>query len=314
MARKPRLHLPGALYHVILRGNARQDVFFDEDDRRRFYGLLEEGVRRFGYRVHAFCLMTNHIHLALQQGGKPLSGAMQNLSFRYARHINGTRGRVGHLFEGRYKALLVDVDSYGLELVRYIHLNPVRAGLVTDPVDYLHSGHSGYLGRRSFAFLTTDWVLGQFGERAATAQRAYARFVAEGVSEGHRQEFHRGPMDTRVIGPDRFTEQVLSANGQRLPRAAPRLDQIVAYVCAGSGLTEEMLRAPGKNRAAAHCRALIGWLAKITRSAPLVEVARRFDRDLSSLSHAVVRLEHAALEGKPLAEALRQHHDAISQA
>ena len=130
MARKPRLHLPGGLYHVILRGNARQDVFLTPSDRAYFYALLAEGVVRFGYRVHAFCLMSNHLHLALQAGDSALSAGMQNLSFRYTRYLNARLGRVGHVFQGRFKAYLVDQDRYGLALVRYLHLNSVRAGLV----------------------------------------------------------------------------------------------------------------------------------------------------------------------------------------
>ena len=114
-------------------------------DRSFFYRLLEEGTRRFDYRVHAFCLMNNHLHLAMQAGEQPLSKGVQNLSFRYTRHINRRLDRVGHLFQGRYKALLVDEQSYGLELVRYIHLNPVRAQLVRDPARYAYSGHLGYL-------------------------------------------------------------------------------------------------------------------------------------------------------------------------
>ena len=127
MARKPRLHIPGGLYHVILRGNAQQDVFFTPADRRCFYELLTEGTARFDYRVHAFCLMTNHLHLALQVGDLELSAGMQNLSFRYTRYLNTRLNRVGHLFQGRFKAFLVDQDRYGLALVRYLHLNPVRA-------------------------------------------------------------------------------------------------------------------------------------------------------------------------------------------
>jgi len=95
MARKPRLHIPGALYHVILRGNARQDIFFTPEDRGAFYELLAEGVRRFGYRVHAFCLMSNHVHLALQAGDESLSRGLQNLAFRYTRHVNTARKRAG---------------------------------------------------------------------------------------------------------------------------------------------------------------------------------------------------------------------------
>jgi REP element-mobilizing transposase RayT len=109
MARKPRLHYPGAFYHVILRGNFRQDTFL---------------VERYRYRIHAFCLMSNHVHLAIQVGVVPLSRIMQNFCFRYTRWLNQQQERVGHLFQGRYKAVLLDADSYLLELTRYIHLNP----------------------------------------------------------------------------------------------------------------------------------------------------------------------------------------------
>lgn len=111
MARKPRIHLSGGLYHVIFRGNGGQSVFLNDEDRYRFYLLLQEGTCRFGYRVHAFCLMTNHIHLVLQVSETPLSRGMQNLSFRFTKWINWRQKRTGHLFQGRYKAVLVDGDS-----------------------------------------------------------------------------------------------------------------------------------------------------------------------------------------------------------
>ena len=162
MARKPRLLYPGALYHAILRGNNGQTIFFDHKDRTRFCLLLQEGIERFGHRIHAFCLMTNHVHLAIQMGGIPLSRIMQNLSFRYTRWANWRQKRSGHLFQGRYKAVLVDADSYLEELTRYIHLNPVRAGIVKEPEDYPWSGHRAYLGLEMIPWLTTDWVLSQF--------------------------------------------------------------------------------------------------------------------------------------------------------
>jgi len=141
MARKPRVHLPGALYHVILRGNGNQAIFFDEKDRNRFYSLIQEGIERFGHRIHAFCLMSNHVHIAIQVAEVSLSRILQNLSFRYTRWINWRLGRSGHLFQGRYKAVLVDGDIYLKEMTRYIHLNPVRARMVKEPKDYLWSGH-----------------------------------------------------------------------------------------------------------------------------------------------------------------------------
>ncbi|MDT8445224.1 MAG: transposase, partial [Desulfuromonadales bacterium] len=129
MARKPRIHFPGAVYHVILRGNARQDIIFDDKDRCRFYLLMQEGLQRYNHRVLAFCLLNNHAHLAIQVGNVSLSRIIQNLSFRYTRWVNWRQKRIGHLFQGRHKAILVDADSYLLELVAYIHLNPVRAGM-----------------------------------------------------------------------------------------------------------------------------------------------------------------------------------------
>ena len=120
MARKPRVYYHGALYHVTLRGNAGQTVFFDNRDRTHFYLLVQEGIERFRHRIHAFCLMNNHVHLAIQVADIPLSRIIQNLSFRYTRWINWRQSRLGHLFQGRYKAVLVDADAYLLELTRYI--------------------------------------------------------------------------------------------------------------------------------------------------------------------------------------------------
>ena len=313
MPRKSRLHLRGGLYHVILRGNAGHDIFFEEEDRFFFYSLLDEGTRRFGYRVHAFCLMNNHIHLALQMGGQPLSKGLQNLTFRYARHINKTQNRAGHLFQGRYKALLVDADSYGLELVRYIHLNPVRERLVTDPADYEYSGHTGYLGKRAFSFLTTDWVLSQFDERVAIARRRYLQFIAEAMGQRQPAEFHQSK-ENRVLGDDRFVAHALQASGEPVGVRKPNLDRIVAYVCKGSGLNEEQLARAGKGRAEAQTRALIGWLAVNSSNVTLTEVARRFRRDLSGISRAVSDLERIASEDGAKRKALAVHQNAISEA
>ena len=120
MARKPRIHYPGAVYHVILRGNAGQPIFFDDRDRYRLYLIVQFVVEKFGCRVHGFCFMTNHAHFVLQTGDISLSRIMQNLSLRYTKWINYTQSRTGHVFQGRYKALLLDADIYLMELVRYV--------------------------------------------------------------------------------------------------------------------------------------------------------------------------------------------------
>ena len=288
MARKSRIHLPGGLYHVIFRGNGGQDVFLTAADRYRFYLLLQEGTCRFGYRVHAFCLMDNHIHLALQVGDIPLSRGMQNLSFRYTRWINWRQKRTGHLFQGRYKAVLVDGDSYLLELVRYIHLNPVRAGIVTSPEDYPWSGHRAYLGREILPWLTTDWMLTQFGKSVAKAQSAYLVFVLDGLDEEHRPEFHGAGVDSRLLGDDNFMERCLIDTGGLPLRLTAQ--QIVDKVCTAYHIDMAVLQSKSQQRSTAEARAVAGWLARESGCVTLSDVARLVNRDVGSISSAVRRL------------------------
>lgn len=146
MPRQPRIHFPGAVYHVMLRGNGGQDIFLDSGDRSRFLFLLQQGVERFGHRIHAYCLMSNHVHFALQVANVSLSKIMQNLGFRYTQYFNRKLERSDHLFQGRFKAILLDEENYLLELVRYIHRNPVRAGMVKDLDEFVWSSHGCYLG------------------------------------------------------------------------------------------------------------------------------------------------------------------------
>ena len=312
MARKSRLHAPGGLYHVILRGNARQDVFFTPADRAVFYELLSEGVTRFHYRVHAFCLMSNHVHLALQAGDVPLSAGMQNLSFRYTRYVNKTQNRVGHVFQGRYKAYLVDQDAYGLALVRYIHLNPVRANMVSNPGAYRWSSYRAYLVREKLAWLTTDWVLGQFSARLVTARARFAAFVAAGKEEGHSALYYGGEADNRVVGEADFVKTVIKR--PRRPARPPALSALIEYVCALQGLDPQGLRAPGRNRQAAQARTLIAWLAVQTRAATLETIAQHFNRSASTFSHLVARLERLSLDSPETKAALREHLYTVIQA
>ena len=304
MARKPRIHLPGGLYHVILRGNGGQPVFLAEDDRYRFYLLLQEGTCRFGYRVHAFCLMTNHIHLALQAGDIPLSRGLQNLSFRYTRWINWREKRTGHLFQGRYKAVLVDGDSYLLELTRYIHLNPVRCGMVNEPGEYPWSSHRAYLGKDFLPWLTTEWMLGQFGKSVAKARVAYRTYVMDGLDEEHRPEFHGGREDPRLLGDDIFVDKCLAGIGETPRRLT--IQGIVGKVCKEYNIDEAALRMQSQQRAASQARAVIGWLARELGCTTISEVGRLVNRDVGSISSAVRRLSNRMQKEAELAHQVRR--------
>ena len=303
MARKPRIHLPGGLYHVIFRGNGGQGVFLSDADRYRFYLLLQEGTHRFGYRVHTFCLMTNHIHLALQVDDIPLSRGMQNLSFRYTRWINWREKRAGHLFQGRYKAVLVDVESYLRELVRYIHLNPVRAGMVTSPEDYPWSGHRAYLGKEILPWLTTDWMLAHFGESVTKARAAYMAFVLDGLDEKRRPEFHGAGVDSRLLGDDNFMDKcLLGSGGMPLHLTA---QQIIDKVCIAYQIELSILKAKSQQRIPSEARAVAGWLARESGCVTLSDVAKVVNRDVGSISSSVRRLSDRIQEEPELAYRVR---------
>lgn len=179
MPRQARCHYEGAVYHVMLRGNAQGDVFFDDGDRARFSWLLEECCKRYQCKVYAFCYMSNHVHLIIKVIDIPLSKLMHNVTFRYTNWINKKLKRVGHLFQGRYKAKLILDDPYLLTVVRYIHLNPVAANIIKDPSHTYWSSHCDYLGAEIHPWVETEFVLEIFSDNKAKAIEAYKKFIFE---------------------------------------------------------------------------------------------------------------------------------------
>lgn len=182
MARPLRLEFPGALYHVTSRGDRREPVYEDDEDRQRFLAFLAEVIKAVNWCCHAYCLMTNHYHLVVETPDGNLSKGMRQLNGVYTQAFNRRHQRAGHLFQGRYKAILVDRDTYLLELARYVVLNPVRAGMVTAPGEWPWSSYNAMVGQApSPAWLATDGLLAHFAKRRATARRRYVAFVAEGT-------------------------------------------------------------------------------------------------------------------------------------
>ena len=291
MARKPRIHAPGATYHVILRGNARQDIFSDDQDRYRFYEILQKAHERFRFRVHAFCLMTNHVHLEIQVGEFPLSRIMQNIALRYTQWFNWRHKKSGHVFQGRYKAVMVDADAYLLELAAYIHLNPVRAGMTDQPENHRWSSHRAYLGKENLSWLETGFILSQFSTDEKKARTQFARFVGGRVNEGRRDEFHGvKTQDSRIFGDDRFVDIVL-AEAESLPERKPDVHAVVAAVKTIYGLSDELLRSRGRERKSCEARGLAAWATLEISSGKLTELAKLLGRDSSTLTCAVRRME-----------------------
>lgn len=286
MARKPRLHVPGGFYHVILRGNGGQDIFFSVDDTKYFESLVSEGIKRFGHRIHCYCWMKNHVHLVIQIANTPLSKIIQNISFRYTLYINNKYSRKGHLFQGRYKAILVDPQSYLLQLVRYINLNPVRAKIVNKPEEYRWSSYRAYLGKSSCDWLITDFVLSFFSENKSEALNDYQQFIVDGLQEGYRKEFNNGSAQGLVLGNDQFVEEVLRA-AESKNEYLISMEKIITSVCRSFNINNQELTLPSRAREISKIRTIIAYLIMEYGNCSLTEYCRFIRRDISTLSNAV---------------------------
>lgn len=226
MARPLRLEYSGAIYHLTARGNARGEIFLDNADRELFLACLGEAVARFGWLCHAFCLMGNHYHLLVETPEANLSRGMRQLNGVYTQRFNRRHQRVGHVFQGRYKAIVVERGSHLLELCRYVVLNPVRAGMVKQAARYKWSSYAATLGAASCPdWLSTDWLLAQFGKRRSVARKRYADFVAQGAGQPSPWDGLRGQV---LLGSERFAEQMrplLEGTDalQEIPRTQRRL-------------------------------------------------------------------------------------------
>ncbi len=183
MSRPLRIEYPGALYHVIARGNGKADIFLDDEDRFKLLDTLDNCANTFNFICHGYCIMGNHYHLLIETPDANLSAGIQWINSVYAQYFNKKNDRVGHVFQGRFKAIIVQRDTYLLELCRYIVLNPVRAGIVNNPAKYKWSSYRHMIGSAvTRQFLTTEWVLAQFGSNTSFARNSYTKFVMEGIN------------------------------------------------------------------------------------------------------------------------------------
>lgn len=206
MARPLRLEYPGALYHVTARGDRREDIYLHDRDRSGFLALLGEVCERFNWRIPAYCLMSNHYHLLVETPDDNLSKGMRQLNGVYTQRFNRRHGRVGHVFQGRYQALLVQKAGYLLELSRYIVLNPVRARMVRTAREWRWSSYRATIGQANApAWLQTDELLAQFSKQRARAARAYAQFVREGIAQPSPWQALRHQL---FLGDERFIAQL----------------------------------------------------------------------------------------------------------
>lgn len=227
MARPVRIEFSGALYHVTSRGDRRELIYEDDVDREMFLNVFGQVVDDFNWLCHAYCLMSNHYHLVIETPEGNLSKGMRQLNGVFTQASNRRHGRSGHLFQGRYKSILVDADAYLLELTRYVVLNPVRAGMVRDPGGWVWSSYQAMMGAASVPFwLATDGLLAQFGQNRKTAISRYADFTARGIG---RDSVWKNLNRQVFLGDDRFVTRMQEnivglskdVNIPRIQRRAP---------------------------------------------------------------------------------------------
>ncbi len=242
MARPLRIEYPHAVYHITSRGNARQDIFVDDEDRAAFLDVLAKTLDRFNWLCHAFCLMSNHYHLLIETVDPTLARGMRHLNGVYTQAFNRRHKRSGHLFQGRYKAILVEKDSHLLELARYVVLNPVRARMVRSCKDWRWSSYRATAGLEPTPpFLTTKWILTQFAGSPSRARKAYRKFVSAGRGEEVWQKL-KGQI---YYGSDEFIEQHVP-EGSRVLREIPREQRLI-----NRPTIEDIFRADSEERAIA---------------------------------------------------------------
>jgi putative transposase len=209
MARPLRIEYEGAFYHITARGNERNTIFYDKTDYERFKGYLKEAKERYGYILHCYVLMTNHYHLLIETPQGNMSQVMHYVNASYTNYLNKKRGRSGHLFQGRYKAILIDHNNYLLELSRYVHLNPVRAHLVERPEEYAHSSYRSYISKEREAIVSPEFILGMIYRDHKSAASRYRAFVEMAIGkkvQNPLKEVYGGV----ILGSQQFIKDALS--------------------------------------------------------------------------------------------------------
>jgi putative transposase len=329
MPRKARIDAPGAFHHIIIRGIERRKIFRNDADRVNFSDRLGGIVVDTQTQCFAWALIANHAHMLFRTGRVPIATVMRKLLTGYAVSFNRRYRRHGQLFQNRYKSILCQEDVYLKELVRYIHLNPLRAGLVSDMKGldrYPFSGHSVIMGRTKNEWQNTDYVLGLFDDTRSKARRRYRAFVQKGIAEGKRPDLTGGGLirslggwgaikglrksgirfkgDERILGDSDFVESVLSESNERLERKyhlqAKGYDFSAVVKRVGELLdlkVNEILRA-GKQPQIVKARSLICFWANRELGMTTVDIAKRLGVCQSAVSRSSLRGEKIAKENQ----------------
>ena len=265
MARKTRIEFEGAFYHVISRGNQRQKVFKQEDDFTKYLETVAKYKERYSFALYAYVLMSNHMHLLMETDKAPLSKIIQGINQSYTIYYNRKYRTVGHLFQGRYKAILCNRDEYLLTLLKYIHLNPVRAKIAETAADYKWSSHSAYAGSSGKGSpVDTDSVLRLFAHDKAAARKLYRQFMGDTTTAIKKEDIY-ATVDQRILGDEEFVERIREKSGRdikgRKRTKTYSLPEIAGAVEEIYGVSLNELRQKGKARRLTAAKKMVSLVA-----------------------------------------------------
>ena len=326
MPRKARLDTPGALHHIMVRGINRSDIFDDDQDRSRFLTRLGQNILETQSSLYAWVLMETHVHLLVRSGQQGISALMRKLLTWYPQYYNRRHRRTGHLFENRYKSILCEEENYLLALVRYVHLNPIRAKVVRTMGEldrYPWSGHRMMIGKDDYPWMDRAYILGQFARAKGKAIRAYHRFVQEGLGEGRRPELTGGGLirsqggwsqvlalrskgekessDERILGSGEFVDEILRGAEERqlrqmkLRRRDKCIEDIIQEECGKRKVSEKELRKGGRRALVSEVRAAIAWRGKEELGISGAEIARHLGVNTSSINRALTKMDQSRI-------------------
>ena len=281
-------------------------MFRREADFELYLRLLGEYKEAFDCVLCAYALMPRHVHLLVEARDKPISGLMQRLQFRYTRNYNIRHRTWGHLFQGRYRAILCEKDSYLMELSAYIHLNPVRAGLVRHPMEYRWTSYGSYLDGGKMGIVDVEPVLGQFSANQGRAVRAYEQYVQDHMGDGHRGEFYKVE-DQRFLGSEGFSDRIQRGAKEKVEHIFKiSLGDMVDGVEMGFGIPVSVIRGMSRNRIGASGRSIVVYLGRKLAGYPLSSIADYFRRDPVSLCQGMAKVERRMREEDGFREKLME--------
>ena len=323
MPRLARLDAPGVLHHIIIRGIERRKIFRDDKDRDNFIDRLSVLLPETQTACYAWAFIPNHAHFLFRSGIAGISTLMRRLLTGYAIYFNRRHKRTGHLFENRYKSILCEEDRYLLALIRYIHLNPIRVGVMETVKDldaYSWSGHSAVIGRESRLWMDTEYVLLQFGDKAGLAKKEYRRLINEGVlTEPERELEGEGPAcscdgwsnvvskkrkgrsgesDERILGSRLFINEVLEESEEnekrqlKLRRNGTTIDIIIDEECEICGINQTELREGCRRTAVSNMRAKIAWRCVNELGLSMADIARNLRLNNSSVARVIEKMRN----------------------